>query len=362
MQSSSVSTSEDLIELPIQQNLIAELNDLFGGGLFGTLDESENVLERCWIKKSTALQLFKDVVENIQSRVEEEKLRKIRDDHDFAMKLHEQEKAFKYPQLAQGTSNSFKDIMDTQQALHDYENDTKGWQLVEKKPETMACKLNKEKLYAAFPQVQKSDIDNTFEGMNRNFKETLAVIKDSLELSAEERKNVDGIVRASAKIRDKSGEENGEEQPEMSESHYNEVSRAENLQEEFEHHFSEYYRLKAQAREHVLRKEYDTASYYNSIASLQKQLGEEKRHDFVNLLAELQCARNSTMLDLHYFKLHEAHVQLHTFLDSWISKLRELKKAHIDLDVITGRGAHSSNGIANIKIMATRLFSDRHLK
>lgn len=99
------------------------------------------------------------------------------------------------------------------------------------------------------------------------------------------------------------------------------------------------------------------------MASLQKQCAEEKRHDFVNLLAELQRRKMSNMLDLHYFKLSEAKIHLHNFLDYHIVRLREMRKPFIDLEIITGRGAHSQNGLANIKIMTTKLLQDeRKLK
>ncbi|KAG5672497.1 hypothetical protein PVAND_002621 [Polypedilum vanderplanki] len=354
-----------LIELPIHNNLIYELDDVFGGGLLGTFDKSKKFRERCLIKKSTAQQLFKDIMENVYSQMEEERLRKIQEDHYFALQLHEQEKIQKYPRLAQGSSNSFKDIMETQEALRSYENDTRGeWQTIEK-PETIACKLNKEKLYAAFPSVEKSEIDNLFEAYNRNFKEAVRVLKDSLMLTAEERKNVDLQIKSTVKIREKSvdHENDSDNQEEISEADTNNMIRAEDLQVEIKYHSEEFNRLKEMARAAAARKEFDTSAYYNSMASLQKQYADEKRHDFVNLLVELQRRKMSNMLDLHYFKISEAKVHLHNFLDYHISRLREMKKPYIDLEIITGRGAHSQNGLANIKMMTIKLLhDDRKLK
>lgn len=253
-----------LIELPIPNNLIYELDDVFGGGLLGTFDKTKRYRERCLIKKSTAQQLFKDIMENVYSQMEEEKFRNLQEDHYFALQLHELEKVEKYPILAEGTANSFKHIMETQEALRSYENDTSEWQKIEK-PETLACKLNKEKLYSAFPGIDKSEINNIFEAYNRNFKETVKVLKDSLNLTAEECKTVDMQIKSTVKIREKSldDEDAINNQEDMSEADTDNMRRAEDLQVEMKYHSQEFLRLKEMARTHASKKEFEASAYYN---------------------------------------------------------------------------------------------------
>jgi DNA-nicking Smr family endonuclease len=69
----------------------------------------------------------------------------------------------------------------------------------------------------------------------------------------------------------------------------------------------------------------------------------------------------SSTLDLHYLNLVEASCLLDTFLDTQIERLRNVRKPFQELFIITGRGAHSINGVANIKIKTKSRLQERNL-
>lgn len=356
----NLSNDENLVELPIDEKLILELDNLYGGGIIkSTMDNNHNLRSKFLIKSSTAFKLFTEIIDVLNSHEEEAKFRKIEDDRNFALLLQEQEKADKYPLLLQESNNNFKDIMETQEALRDYEKDMNEWQVVEK-PENMAQKLSKGKLYQVFDNVDRTEINLIFDAMKRDFKETVKVLKDSLGMSVDECKDIDARIAKTSKINEHSSEDDDDDDSSPASNDLR--KRVEDLQKEIDEHTEVQQRCKDQANDHKSRKEFDTFSYYISMANLNKQLAEEKRHEYLNLLAELQKNNSGTILDLHYFKQTEAKIYLNTYLDIHISKLREVKKPSIELDIITGRGARSVNGIAALKNMAIKLFTERSLR
>jgi len=354
---------ETLVPLSIKENLIMELDVLFGDGnsvLKDVLEQHRKNETKVFIKSSTAKQLYNEILETFYSHQEEAKLKEIENDRYFAMMLHEQEKAYKYPQLVQETNgNNFKDIMDTQAALKEYQNDVGEWQKVEK-PDTMAEKLSKEKLYRAFSSVDRDMIDEIFEAQGRHFKKTIVLIQDSLGYTQEQRKQVKEEIEKSAKFNKEVIEDEKEE--DFTPEEYACIKRVEELQEEIDQHSESYMRCVQQSRDHISRKEFQTASYYTSMVNLHKQLCEEKRQELMNMLAfSFLNNSSSSRLDLHYFTQEGAKTRLHTFLDAHIAKLREIKKQFIELEIVTGRGNHSVNGPV-LKNMTIRLFQERGLR
>ncbi|KAL7021560.1 hypothetical protein ACKWTF_011927 [Chironomus riparius] len=354
---------ETLVPLSIEESLITELAEIYGDSqsvVKDILEQHRKYKTKIFIKSSTAKQLYNEILETVYSHQEEAKLKDIENDRYFAMMLHEQEKAYKYPQLVQETNgNSFKEIMDTQAALKEYHNDVGEWQKVEK-PDTMAEKLSKEKLYRLFSSIEKSIIDEIFEAQGRHFKKTIVLIQDSLGYTQEQRKQVKEEIEKSAKFSKEVVED--EKEDEFTPEEYACIKKVEELQEEIDRHSEAYLRCVQQSRDHISKKEYHTASYYTSMVNLHKQLCDEKRQELMNLLS-FSFLNNSasSRLDLHYLTQEGAKTRLHTFLDAHIAKLREIKKQFIELEIITGRGNHSINGPV-IKNMTIRLFQDRNLR
>lgn len=354
---------ETLVPLSIEENLIAELDELFGNGqsvMKDVLEQHRQNKTKMFIKSSTAKKLYNEILETFYSHQAEAKLQEIENDRYYAMLLHEQEKAFKYPQLVQETNeNNFKEIMDMQAALKEYQNDVGEWQKVEK-VDTMAEKLSKEKLYRVFSNVDRVMIDEVFEAQGRHFKKTLVLIQDSLGYTQEQRKQVKAEIEKTAKFSKESVDDDKED--DFTPEEYACIKNVEVLQEEIDRHSEEYTRCVQKSREHISKKEFNTAAYYTSMVNLHKQLCEEKRQQLMNILAySFINNASSSRLDLHYFTQEGAKTRLHTFLDGHIAKLREIKKQFIDLEIVTGRGNHSVNGPV-LKNMTIRLFQERGLR
>jgi DNA-nicking Smr family endonuclease len=100
------------------------------------------------------------------------------------------------------------------------------------------------------------------------------------------------------------------------------------------------------------------------MAALHKQMAEEKSLELTSAVAELHAQNQvtPTQLDLHYHNITEASTILQTFIDKNISRLRDIKKPYEELSIITGRGAHSKNGIATLKLMTIQILKERNLK
>jgi DNA-nicking Smr family endonuclease len=93
-------------------------------------------------------------------------------------------------------------------------------------------------------------------------------------------------------------------------------------------------------------------------------MADEANHEVANLMAGIheKTQASTTTLDLHYLNLVEASCLLDTFLDKQIERLRNIRRPFQELFIITGRGAHSQNGLANIKIKTKSRLQERNLK
>lgn len=356
---STIDEDSTLVAVSIEESLIRELSDIFGGDkevMNELLEQQNRSTMKMFIKSSTAKKLYQEILETLYSHQEEAKLQATQNDREFALILHQEDKARKYPNLVrEPVGNSFKEIMDTQAALKEYEEDMGGWQKVEK-PETIAVKLNKEKLYRVFATIDREMIDQIYEAQNRNFKKTVELIEDNLGFSEQQRKEVEKALENALKF--------STEQPddEFTDEEYSTIKRVEDLQQEFDRHSETIERCVQKSRYHIERKEFEVAGYFSSMANLHKQMCEEVRQQLMNILAySFLNDSSSKRLDLHYFTQEAGKTRLHTFLDAHIAKLREMKKQFMELEIVTGRGAHSSNGPV-LKNMTIRLFQERGLR
>lgn len=76
----------------------------------------------------------------------------------------------------------------------------------------------------------------------------------------------------------------------------------------------------------------------------------------------LYARTNSRTLDLHFLRVREAEEILKLFLNESVVQLKEKQKPREVLNVITGRGLHSANGVSSIKGMVIRQLQKRNIK
>jgi DNA-nicking Smr family endonuclease len=353
------SFGEKLIHINIDQGLIQELDDIFGSGelIKNLLAISPTILSKFFIKTSTAKLLYDEIVETFQSHAAEMELKELANDRELARMLQEGEKAEKYPDLYNETSNNLKDIMEQQEAQKNFDNE---WQIVDSKPDSLATKLKKEKLYDVFKSyADAKTLDEIFKACTFNVQEFVEVLKITINASPEECKNIDDAIAQKSKFPDNKALCLKDEDELYAEEINN---RIENLQEEIDQYCEEQQRCFEKMRVHQGKKEYNTSSYYSTMVQLYKQYCEERRHEVVNLLIEKLKRSSPLEVDLHYFRRHEAIQYVNLFLDCHIQRLRETKKPQVELTIITGRGNHSVNNNPVLKNMTSKLLDSRNLR
>lgn len=357
---------DQVVALSIDEKLILELDDQFGDGLLKfALDRSKNFPEKIFVNENTARQLYQQIMDAYHSQEVESQLEAVKNDRILAQSLHENEKAIKYPKLFVEPNGNFKKIMENEEALKQYDNDMNGYQ---KDNETLAIVIKKQRLYKAFPGVPQIEINNLFEVLAFDFNETVKMLQENHGFNKEQCKEVEEkLAKDSVWRSDSSSDESenfGEEIEVNGKSENGTLKAVEDLREEINHHMEGQKRCYEIAQEKKSKKDFHTANYYIDMASLHKQMAAEKKLEVASMVAGIhaQDQESSTTLDLHYHNIIEATTLLNTFLDKNISRLREIRKQYSELSIITGRGAHSKNGVATIKNMTIQQLRDRNLK
>ncbi|KAG5677863.1 hypothetical protein PVAND_007583 [Polypedilum vanderplanki] len=111
----------------------------------------------------------------------------------------------------------------------------------------------------------------------------------------------------------------------------------------------------------ISRKEFDKSTDFNELLLLEKQKAEEKRIQIVTLRLKNYLKAEQNQIDFNFFKINEAKKALHEIFDNAILHLRKNQEFQKTLKFITGRGKHSINEIANIKLMVMTESKNRGL-
>lgn len=354
---------EEMMSVPIGNDLILELDKEFGGALLEYDMETNPFPPKILLKRSTAHQLYFDIIEAYYSQIEEAKLLSIKKDEELAKTLAEQEKIEKYPEIYQAAEpKDLKDIIELQEAKKRFE---KEFLQSEYKPDDWALTLSKEKLIGIFPDIPKTDLMNIFAGFDYNFNETVQALQDSCQLDTNqsERKKLieaqNNIFNLPTTNEPPPGLQSSDDAEDSED-----LKTIELLRETIDFHRNSQKCAQEKIRDAVSSKQYDVATYYSNISRLHKKKAEESSHDVANLVALLheKSHGEDAVLDLHFFNHIEAGTILDTFLDKNISKLRAMKKPYVELFIITGRGKNSVNGIATIKNKSKIRLGQRNLK
>lgn len=365
VEETSPSPTTQLIALSIDEKLILELDEQFGDGLLKfALDRTKNFPPKIFVNENTARQLYQQIMETYNSQEAESQLEAVKNDQLLAQSLHDKEKATKYPKLFVEPNGNFKKIMENEEALKMYENDMNGYK---KENVTMAQVIKTQRLYKAFPRVPKIEINNLFEVLEFNFNETVKMLQENLGYNREQCKEVEYALENDSMWRSDSSSDESEnfgEEIEPVIKDRDTLKVVEDLREEITHHIENQRRCYEIAQEKKSKKDFQSANYYIDMATLHKQTMTEKKLEVASMIAGLhaQDQESSTTLDLHFHNIIEATAMLNTFLDKNISRLREIRKQYAELSIITGRGAHSKNGVATIKNMTIQQLRERNLR
>lgn len=281
------------------------------------------------------------------AQMEEKRLKTLRDDEAFAKKLSEEEnrKSSPQPQPVTNGNNVWVNGDDD---------------------EDIALKISKEKLLKLFPGVDASMLMQVYKSSNYNFDETVSYVQDSLLCTPEERKQIQASKKKVFNTPWKEQAPKKQSEPELSSSYTDEqLKTVDVLRQEIADHQDSQKVLRQKVADANRSKQFEVAAYYNNVAQLEKQHEMEKTHAVGNLIAvihEKTHGTNSTTLDLHFHSMIEAQTVLDNFLDKRIEKLRAINRPYMELQIITGKGTHSTNGMANIKIQTKNRLKARMLK
>lgn len=353
----NVTRFDERQELTIDRSLILELDVKYGEGLLeGVLGREIRFPSKIMIRKSTAFQLYLEIMEAHYVPEEDSRLKMLKADEELAKKLNDEEnkKNEKKPEILMNGNNVWANM----------NNGDDG--------DDIALKMSKEKLVQLFPGLNKNDLLEIFEGTGYNFDDTVSLIEDSLITTPEERKE---IAASKRKIFNSPWHDESEkktvvvvERPTVSsDTGYTEehLKTLEDLRQEIDYHQEEQKVCKMKAQESHQKKQYELATYYSNVAFFHHGREAEKKHEGANLMAgihEKTHGSNSETVDLHFHSVLEATAVLDNFLDRQIEKLRKIKKPWVELSIITGKGTHSSNGLANIKIKTKSRLMERNLQ
>lgn len=356
---------DQLVALSFDEKLILELDEQFGDGLLKfALDRTKNFPEKIFVNENIARRLYEQIMDTYRSQEVENQLEVEKNDRALAQSLHDNERTQKYPNLFTQPNGDFKKIMENEEALKMYENDMNGYQ---KENETLAQVIKKHRLYKAFPGVDQVEINSLFEVLEYNFSETIKMLQENLGYNKEQCKKVEEHLAKDLIWRSDSSSDESEsygEEKEENDAENGTLKVVEDLREEIAHHLEGQRRCYEISQEKKMKKDFQTSGYYIDMAALHKQMAAEKKLEVASIIAGLhgQNQESCTILDLHYHNSIEAQTLLKTFLDKNISRVREIKKQFAELSIITGRGAHSKNGVATIKNMTIQQLKERNLR
>lgn len=151
---SSPDIDDELQAVTISSELILELDEEYGGGLLKSLRNGTGLPPKVFVKRSTAYQLYKEILEAFQSHEEEKKIQTMRDDEVFAKKLSEEDVL----SIPKENGLDFT-VVDVQSKWIDNDDD-----------EDFSVKMSKEKLVKLFTGLNEVDLMEIFKVSRKTFK------------------------------------------------------------------------------------------------------------------------------------------------------------------------------------------------
>lgn len=212
----SVSSSEETFEFNFGINFIEQLETHCGNpnveypkGLQPVLQLPASIIRQLhslWVESiCTQIQTQNTVLQEME-----------RQDLEFARLLQEKERSLS------GTYNKVPDlqeIMDMEIALAVCKADQEQWK--KETPNDLASRMTRQKLFEAFPAVNKDSLAEILQAHDNNFEETVQALLCSLGQT-----NTDSLMNVNGKIMSKTGDEDIAKQKLMLEEEINEMPKS----------------------------------------------------------------------------------------------------------------------------------------
>jgi predicted kinase len=169
--------AEEIVEIELGLGLVTRLEGLFGAELTEQNVDALRLKTNVFMTKSLANQLYALWRESLYNQLEEQRIKSLKEDEEFARQLHAQEK---YPLLYQlEEPKNLKDRMEMEAALESYREEVKrGWQ--DSLSNDMAAQMSREKLFKLFPNVDRETLVEILAAHEGRFEETIESLGHSL--------------------------------------------------------------------------------------------------------------------------------------------------------------------------------------
>ncbi|EFA12880.1 NEDD4-binding protein 2 isoform X2 [Tribolium castaneum] len=337
---------KSMIELNLGATFVAQLESLFGGDDGAFPQGYQPVVQ---MPLNLARQIYSFYIESVCQQMDAQTHildRLVKEDEELARKLQKQEESRLVPQR----EPNFTEIMDEQVALSLHQRAVDEWKNMT--ADNLAAKLTKQKLFAAFPNIDQNALLEIWHAYDYDYNKTvedlIANVGGSLDDQIKE-----PPLSATTLQEMKQAEENFDDFEQNEEQ-----KPATYYREEANKHLKRRVELYERAKLYFQKGMFEVATFYSELAKKETKLYDKANHVAAAAFADEHSKRLQKFdtLDLHYFYVKEAIPNLDIFIDRNINLLKGGAKNGIDLFVITGRGKNSEGGRCKIKpAVITRL-------
>ncbi|XP_030387419.1 NEDD4-binding protein 2 isoform X2 [Scaptodrosophila lebanonensis] len=375
-----------LLEIDLGEELVAQLRNTFKweGTLGEVLPPQEQVVNKVFMPRTLAKQLYILWVESIYNQLEEQRHQTLRDDEQFARLL-------KHPQYADCSESpsNVTELLDMELAWSIYKSEQQAAQQAAcSQPNDIATHLTKMKLCEKFPDVPSDTLLEVFAATGNNYSQTVEVLDSNVHSKLSHTELFEQAILEREKLTEQVAEHQKQQLSGSSSGHtpggqtmtssggnnkspqLHEEAKCAALRdfEETRNLAAHHAQLKAEcylkAKQAVQQGNSGVAIYYSEIAQLHKQKIDVFNHRAANCIMEVHkhTQNNPDLLDLHYLHALEAVSCLDLFLDRHITQLRNSTRVYKHVFIITGRGLHSANGVSTIKNKVKARLVERRLR
>ncbi|XP_023019195.2 uncharacterized protein isoform X1 [Leptinotarsa decemlineata] len=350
-------SKDEIIELNIGANFASQLENLFGDP---NLPYPQGLQPVVQVPRSLARQLYTFYVESVYQQMETQKHvleMLLKEDEEFARKLQREEDQHRDEAEA---VPSLRQIMEDQQASRDaYRKESEKWRSLN--PDNLAAMLTRQKLFGAFPTVAQDVLLEVLYAHNNNYKETVETLLASTGYD-----NVSGSIEQVKEppIREEVVQEMKMAQQINGSEEYEDRQEASFYRAEASKYLKRRAELFEKAQQYHRRGMTEVAQFYSGLASLQTEYSVRANEMAATALLDEHSRRlqDFNTLDLHFLYVKEAIPALDVFLDRNINLLKlSEQRNHEYLQIITGRGNRSENGISKIKPVVKARLKERKI-
>ncbi|XP_030752235.1 NEDD4-binding protein 2 isoform X2 [Sitophilus oryzae] len=364
--SSSPQQVWETVELNLGEFFVNQLEEKFGDP---NLIYPKGFQTTVQVPASLARQLYTCYIESVYQQMDAQKAlmeEMVKEDEEFARKLQESEAQ---EAAAQGGSQKVENecseatgipaIMREERQRNKWQKEVDKWK--DLNPDNLAAMLTREKLFKAFPSVDKDVLIELLYAHNNIYKDTVDILlinTDENDIRGDIESIKDPPVSSSVLTEMREAHESCNDiEPDE------EACSGNDYRQEAEKYLQKRTSLYEKAQRHFQRGNTEIAQFYSSLAAKQTFYYERanSRAATAFLGEHSQRLQDFNTLDLHFLYVKEAIPSLDYFLDMNINLLRHsTSKIVEELQIITGRG-NNSQGKPRLRPAVQGHLNKRHL-